>query len=158
MFTKILAAIEDLRQSQLVLDLVRKIAEPGRSEVHIVHFRLRELSGYRWYARESASEAMLVADAAVFDLRMEGIAAGAEVHDAYVDRVGQAILAEAKEIGADLIVLGRARRGELLTRLLGDTTLRVERRAACPVILVPRRVGQSVRAATSGASAPSRPS
>lgn len=158
MFTKILAAIEDLRQSQPVLDMVRKLAEPGGTEVHIVHFRLRELSGYRWYARESGSEAIFIADAAVFDLRMAGIAAGAEVHEAYVDRVAQGILAEAKDFGADLIVLGRPRRGELLTRLLGDTTLRVVRRAPCPVIVAPRRIARPVRTVTPGASVPGRPS
>ncbi|HEX3492406.1 MAG TPA: universal stress protein [Streptosporangiaceae bacterium] len=38
-----------------------------------------------------------------------------------------------------LIVLGRPRRGELATRLLGSVTMRVLRRSSCPVIVPPRR-------------------
>jgi nucleotide-binding universal stress UspA family protein len=158
MFAKILAAVEDQRHSLAVLDLVRKLAVPGQTEVHIVHFRVRELAGYRWYAPESRDQASFVAEAAVFDLRMAGLAAGAQVRSAYVDRVGDAILAEARDFGADLIVLGPPRRGELLTRLFGATTLRVIRRSGFPVLVAPRREAGRSRPATAGLSAPGVPS
>jgi nucleotide-binding universal stress UspA family protein len=154
MFTKILAAIDDLRHSEAVLDLVRKLATPGSTEVHVVHFRARELSGYQWYSRESKDEASYVTETALFDLRMAGLAVGAQVRPAYVDRIGQAIVAEARNFGADLIVLGSPRRGELLTRIFGDTTLRVVRRAPCPVLVASRRGYRPLRELTSGVSAP----
>jgi nucleotide-binding universal stress UspA family protein len=69
---------------------------------------------------------------------MAGIAAAGNVRPAIVDRVAEAILAEAEAFGADLIVLGSPRRGELATRLLGGVTLRVLRRSSCPVIVAPR--------------------
>jgi nucleotide-binding universal stress UspA family protein len=69
---------------------------------------------------------------------MAGIAAAGNVRPAIVDRVAEAILAEAEAFGADLIVLGSPRRGELATRLLGGVTLRVLRRSGCPVIVAPR--------------------
>ena len=70
---------------------------------------------------------------------MAGIAAGGDVRNAIVDRVAEAILREAEAFEADLIVLGRPRRGELATRLLGSVTMRVLRRSSCPVIVAPRQ-------------------
>jgi nucleotide-binding universal stress UspA family protein len=138
MFTKILVAIEDFDHSQSVLELVKSVATDA-TQVRALHLRERELSGYRWYSRESSSEAELVADAAVFEFRMAGLAAGGGVRHAVVDRVAEGILAEAREWDADLIVLGSPRRGEVIARLFGSVTQRVLQRSACPVIVAPRR-------------------
>jgi len=140
MFTKVLVAIDDFGQSQDVLDLVRSVATDA-TQVRALHLRERELSGYSWYSRESSSQASLVADAAVFEFRMAGLAAGGGVRHAVVDRVAEGILAEAREWDADLIVLGRPRRGEVIARLFGSVTQRVLQRSACPVIVAPRRAG-----------------
>lgn len=142
MFARILVAIGDLGESQAVLDLAKGLATESTTQVHAVHCRLRELSGYSWYARESKSEASFQAEAAVFDLRMAGLAAGAEVRNAIVDRVAEAILAEALDFDADLIVLGPPRRRELAARLFGSVTQRVVQRAKCPVIIAPRSPGR----------------
>ena len=138
MFTKILVAIDDFGQSQNVLELVKSVATDA-AQVRALHLRERELSGYSWYARESRSDASLVADAAVFELRMAGLAAGGGVRHAVVDRVAEGILAEAREWDADLIVLGSPRRGEVTARLFGSVTQRVLQRSACPVIVAPRQ-------------------
>ncbi|HCU95988.1 MAG TPA: hypothetical protein DHU96_26015 [Actinobacteria bacterium] len=138
MFTRILVAIDDSAHSQAVLDLVRAVAAEGVTEVRALHLRERELSGYTWYARESSSDASFVADAAIFELRMEGLAAGGGVRTAVVDRVAEAILAEAALFEADLIVLGPPRRHELTARLFGSVTQRVLQRSASPVIVAPR--------------------
>jgi nucleotide-binding universal stress UspA family protein len=90
-------------------------------------------------AGESGREAGYLIEAAVFELRMAGIAAAGNVRPAIVDRVAEAILAEAEAFGADLIVLGSPRRGEVATRLFGSVTLRVLRRSSCPAIVAPRR-------------------
>src|SRR5215813_15668827 len=134
MFAKILVAIDDFARSQETLDVVKGIATEGVTEVHALHCRVRELSGYSWYARENRKQASFQAEAAVFDLRMAGLAAGAEVRYAIVDRVAEAILAEALDYGADLIVLGPPRRRELTARLFGSVTQRVVPRATCPDI------------------------
>jgi nucleotide-binding universal stress UspA family protein len=138
MFTKILVAIEDLDHSQNALELVKNVATDA-TQVRALHLRERELSGYRWYSRESSSEASLVADAAVFEFRMAGLAAGGGVRHAVVDRVAEGILAEAREWDADLIVLGSARRREFTARLFGSVTQRVMQRSICPVIVAPRQ-------------------
>ena len=140
MFTKILVAIEDFGQSQNAVELVKNVATDA-TQVRALHLRERELSGYRWYSRESSSEASLVADAADFEFRMAGLAAGGGVRHAVVDRVAEGILAEAREWDADLIVLGGPSRGEFAARLFGSVTQRVLQRSACPVIVAPRQQG-----------------
>ena len=152
MFARILVAIDDFSQSQAVLDLAKGAATEGLSEVRALHLRVREVSGFRWYSRETKKEASFVADAATFELRMAGLAAGAGVRYVAVDRVAEAILAEAEEFGADLIVLGRPRRGEVLTRMFGSVTLRVIRRSRCPVLVAQRKGRRPARPLSSGAS------
>ncbi len=158
MFARILVAIDDFGESPAVLDLVKGVATDETTEVRALHLRLREVSGFRWYARETKKDASFVAEAAVFDLRMAGLAAGGSVRYAAVDRVAEAILAEARAFDAQLIVLGSPRRGELLARLFGSVTLRVIRRSRCPVIVAPPRRRGSRQAIASDTVAPGRQS
>jgi nucleotide-binding universal stress UspA family protein len=153
MFARILLAIDDVNECQAALDLVKNVAAEGVTEVRALHLRVRELSGYKWYSPESAGQASFVAEAATFELRMAGLAVGGTVRHAAVDRVAQAILAEAKAFDAQLIVLGSPRRGEVLARLFGSVTHRVIQRSRCPVIVAPRRPAVS-RPPIASASAP----
>jgi len=153
MFARILVAIDDFSKSDTVLDLVKEVAAEGVTEVRALHLRVQELSGYKWYSPEPRHQASYVAEAATFELRMAGLAAGGAVRYAPVDRVAQAILREAKAYDAELIVLGSPRRGEVLARLFGSVTHRVIQRSSCPVIVAPRRPAASPRRVAS-ASAP----
>jgi nucleotide-binding universal stress UspA family protein len=139
MFSRILVAVDAPGQSQPALDLVRQVATEGLTKVQVLHLREREFSGPSWYSRESRDQAWYVAESAIFELRMSGVAAGGNVRPAIIDRVAEAILREAEAFEADLIVLGRPRRGELATRLLGSVTTRVIRRSSCPVIVAARK-------------------
>jgi nucleotide-binding universal stress UspA family protein len=139
MFSRIVVAVDTSAGGQAALDLVRQPAAEGVTKVQVLHLRERELSGYAWFSRESRRDASYVAEEAIFELRMAGIAVAGVVRPAVVDRVAEAILAEAEAFDADLIVLGRPRRGELATRLLGGVTMRVLRRSSCPVIVAARR-------------------
>jgi len=139
MFGRILVAIDEPSQRDVALDLVRQVATEGLSQVRVLHLRERELAGHAFYSRETKDEAAFAAQSAIFDLRMEGFAAGGGVRHAVVDRVAEAILDEAKVFGADLIVLGKPRRGEFKTRLFGSVSVRVIRRSSCPVIVAARR-------------------
>lgn len=142
-------AVDAPDQGQAALDLVRQLATEGVTKVQVLHLRERELSGFTWYSRESRDEASYAAEAAVFELRMDGFLAGGNVRFAFVDRIAEAILREARAFDADLIVLGRPRRGELATRLLGGVTMRVLRRSSCPVIVAARRPARRRPAITS---------
>lgn len=155
MFRRIVVAVNTPEQGRAALDLVRQLATEGVTKVQVLHLRERELSGYSWYSRESGQEASYVAEAAIFELRMAGLPAAGNVRFAIVDRVAEAILREAEAFDADLIVLGRPRRGELATRLLGSVTTRVLRRSACPVIVAARRPAER-RPPVASSSAPDR--
>jgi nucleotide-binding universal stress UspA family protein len=157
MFARILLAIGDVNECQPVLDLVKNVASEGATEVRALHLREHELSGYRWYSPETGDQASFVAEAAIFELRMAGLAVGGTVRQAAVDRVAQAILAEAEAFDAQLIVLGSPRRGEVLARLFGSVTQRVIQRSRCPVIVAPRRPAAIPRPVAS-ASAPGQSS
>src|SRR5215469_11151902 len=88
MFARILLAIDDVNDCQAALDLVTNVAAEG-TEVRALHLRVHELSGFKWYSPESRDQASLVAEAATFELRMAGLAAGATVRRVPVDRVAR---------------------------------------------------------------------
>ena len=73
MFRRIVVAVQ--APDQGALDLVQQLATEGVTEVQVLHLRERELSGPIWYSRESGREAGYLIEAAVFELRMAGIAA-----------------------------------------------------------------------------------
>lgn len=135
MFARILVAINDFDQCQAVVDVVNAVAAEGVTQVRALHLRERELSGPDWYARESSGHASFVADGAAFELRMAGLAAGGVVRHALVDRIAEAILAEADLFNADLIVVGHPHRRELTARLFGSVTQRVVHRSRCAVMV-----------------------
>src|SRR5260370_17082903 len=105
MFSKIMVAIDQWDQGQAALDLVRQLATEGATQVKGLHLRERELSGYAWYSREGGDQASLVAESAIFELRMAGLAAGCGVRSAFVDRVAEPILREAKAFHSAPILL-----------------------------------------------------
>src|SRR5262249_55758299 len=129
---RVLVAVEDASQVKHVVELARRA---GASEARVLHLNLRENIGGRRYALESDSAASYVVEATVFELRMLGIGASGQVRHALVDRAAEAIVAEAAEWGADLIVLGVPRRGEFASRVFGSGTLRVILRAQGPVLV-----------------------
>lgn len=131
-FRRVLVSVEDASQAEHAVELARRA---GVSEARVLHLNLRESIGGRRFALETESSATYVVEAAAFELAMAGIGASGQVRHALVDRAAEAIVAEAIEWGADLIVLGPPRRGELATRLFGSVTLRVLQHAPCPVLV-----------------------
>ena len=131
-FRRVLVVVEDASQVKQVVELA---CGAGASEARVLHLNLRESIGGRRYALESDSAASYVVEATVFELRMADIGASGEVRHALFDQAAEAIVTDAAEWGADLIVLGAPRRGELRTRLFGSVTLRVLQHAPCPVLV-----------------------
>jgi nucleotide-binding universal stress UspA family protein len=66
---------------------------------------------------------------------MAGMATSGQVRHALIGKAADEITAEATEWGADLIILGPSRRGELASRLRGSVTLKVLQHAPCPVLV-----------------------
>lgn len=76
-------------------------------------------------------------DTVVAAARREGVACGVEI--VYGTDVAHEIVAEAEQLEADLIVLGRRGRRGLARLLVGDATAKVAGNAPCNVLVVPRQ-------------------
>jgi len=105
LYQRVLIAVADADQVGPVAELARRA---GVREARVLHLNLRESYGGRRFPLET---------------------------DAAASYAAEAITAEAAEWGADLIILGPARRGEFATRLRGSVTLQVLRHAPCPVLV-----------------------
>jgi nucleotide-binding universal stress UspA family protein len=131
-YQRVLIAVADASQVGPVVELAR---QAGVGEARVLHLNLRESYGGRRFPLETDATASYAAEAAVFELRMAGMAASGLVRHALIGKAAEAITAEATEWGADLIILGPPRRGELASRLLGSVTLNVLQHAPCPVLV-----------------------
>jgi nucleotide-binding universal stress UspA family protein len=131
-FRRVLIPVVDASKAEGAIEVARRA---GATEARVLHLNLHENIRGRHFATESDSAASYVVEATVFELQMAGIGATGVVGHALVDRAAEAIINEAVEWGADLIVLGHSRRGELGTRLYGSVTLRVLQHAPCPVLV-----------------------
>jgi nucleotide-binding universal stress UspA family protein len=134
-FRRVLVAVEDASQVEHAVELARRACVPGVTEARVLHLNLRESIRGQRFTLETESEASYVAEATVFELRMADIGASGYVRHAPFDKAAEAIVTDAAEWGADLIVLGAPRRRELRTRLFGSVTLRVLQLAPCPVLV-----------------------
>ena len=145
LYQRVLIAVADADQVGPVVELARRA---GVREARVLHLNLRESYGGRRFPLETDAAASYAAEAAVFELRMAGMTASGQVRHAVIGKAAEAITAEATEWGADLIILGPSRRGELATRLLGSVTLHVLQHTPCPVLVAaPADKADSHRAA-----------
>jgi nucleotide-binding universal stress UspA family protein len=131
-YQRALIAVADASQVGPLVEVARRA---GVGEARVLHLNLRESYGGRRFPLETDATASYAAEAAVFELRMAGLAASGLVRHALIGKAAEAITAEATEWGADLIILGPPRRGELASRLLGSATLNVLQHAPCPVLV-----------------------
>jgi nucleotide-binding universal stress UspA family protein len=138
-FKRVLVPVNDVSQVEHVVELARRA---GAGEARVLHLNLHESIGGRRFPIETEPSATRVVEAAVLELSMAGIGATGHVRRALVDRAAEAIVAEAAEWGADLIVLGLPQRGEFATRLFGSVTLRVLLHAPCPVLVASAGIGR----------------
>jgi nucleotide-binding universal stress UspA family protein len=132
LYRRVLIAVADASQVGPVVELARRA---GVREARVLHLNLRESYGGRRFPLETDAAASYAAEAAVFELRMAGMAASGQVRHALIGKAAEEITAEAAEWGADLIILGPSRRGELASRLRGSVTLKVLQHAPCPVLV-----------------------
>ena len=129
---RVLIAVADANQVGPMVELARRA---GVREALVLHLNLRESYGGRRFPLETDAAASYAAEAAVFELRMAGMAASGQIRHALIGKAAEAITAEAAEWGADLIILGPSRRGEFAARLRGSVTLQVLQHAPCPVLV-----------------------
>lgn len=88
-------------------------------------------------SKDISPEPRRLVDDLVRHLRERGLAARGKVRAGLYDDVADDIVAEAKDVGAGLIVMGCRGRSDLSCWVMGSVSHAVIRRAACPVLVAP---------------------
>jgi len=138
---KVLVATDGGRHSEIALEMLTRLGDPGRVEVHVLTvdsftfaMELAEQLGH--YSPEAAAaDAQRVADETVAGLKAAAFTAtGGSVEG---DEATE-ILRVATERGAELIVVGSAKERWLDTVVLGSVSSSVVHASSCPVLVVHR--------------------
>ena len=141
---KILCPIDFSEHADLVVEWTIHLAQEHASEVVLLHayhlpVEFQQLEGAYlppdfWYSVKEEAEKTLAGY--VDALRERGIAVEAVVREGYPATV---IVDEAREINADLIIIGTQGLSGLKHLLLGSVAERVVQRAPCPVLTIKTR-------------------
>ena len=115
------------------------LARLGSGVVDVLHVCEVRRCGRGAVVGESPKEAEAVLGPTVAELRNSGVMARAQIRVAVTHRVAEQILCEAREIAADVIVIGESGRSRL--RGLWDPRVgaQVVRQAPCPVLVARAR-------------------
>lgn len=145
MYSRILVPIDGSATSDCGLTEAIKLAKDQKARLRVLHvvdepFFIYDMAGYRTDIKGAMKEggAHLVTCAMAAAVA-QGVEAETDVVDAGTQPVAERILEDAKEWGADLIVMGTHGRRGFATRLLGSDALAVLRGFAAPVLLVKAR-------------------
>ncbi len=147
---KILLATDGSADAELALSTAVDIANSTDSELHVVTvgpgnpdpvYGIHE-AGLRYETYEQALEAVEREARKVLDEQVRKVKElGGTVTEAYLrrgERRDQAIVRQADEIGAGLIVMGSRGLGGFRRALMGSVSDSVVRHAHCPVLIVRR--------------------
>jgi nucleotide-binding universal stress UspA family protein len=138
MYEKILVAIDQSPVAEQVLTAARELAQLSSGEVRVLHLREREIMGVRAGAvsYEGTDEARATADRAVRALAQEGIKASGEARSTQFGHAAREIVGEARDFGAEIIVMGSRGHSDLAGLVLGSTAHKVIHLADRPVLVV----------------------
>jgi nucleotide-binding universal stress UspA family protein len=137
MYDKVLVAVDHSEVSERVLAAARDLALLSKGEVWVVHLREREvIAQLGRVPSESESEAEAAVTSALESLNAVGVRAHGEVRDTLFGHAAREIIEEARERGADVIVMGSRGRGDLTGLVLGSTAHKVIHLADRPVLVV----------------------
>jgi nucleotide-binding universal stress UspA family protein len=138
MYEKILVAVDHSEVSGRALEAARNLASLSHGEVWVLHLREREMMGKTGLmtSLESAGDAGDAVTAAVETFTQAGIKAHGVLRDTLFGYAAREIVADAKEHGADVIVMGSRGRGDLAGLVLGSTAHKVIHLADRPVLIV----------------------
>ena len=138
MYEKILVAVDHSDVTPRVVDAARGLAALSNGEVWVIHLREREMMGKTGLLTSSESIEASGADvkSTVDALTKAGITAHGVVRDALYGHAASEIVSEARERGADVIVMGSRGRGDLAGLVLGSTAHKVMHLADRQVMVV----------------------
>src|SRR2546425_5948498 len=108
MFSKILVAVGGPDDAEETLSVVSGLAKAFNSEVLVVHMRERVVTSAATIEKETIPEAFRFGVKIADQLVQAGIKARADIRGHRPDRLAEFILDDAKEVNAQLTIIGRA--------------------------------------------------
>jgi nucleotide-binding universal stress UspA family protein len=137
MFNTIVWATDGSENADKALLVAKALAGENRGSLVVVHIveRYTTKTGLAVYADEEQVEAKL--KKVVEELSGEGLTATLKIVDHVGPQPAHEIADLAREVGADLIVVGTRGHAALSGLLLGSVTMRLLHVAPCPVLVVP---------------------
>jgi len=137
-YDRILVAVDHSEMSDRAVIAARDLATLSKGEVWVLHLREREMAVKTGVLTpdETTEEAKAAVAASVEVLTQGGVTAHGEVRHTIFGYAAREIVNDAKEIGADVIVMGSRGRGDLAGLLLGSTAHKVIHLSDRPVLVV----------------------
>lgn len=145
MYKNILVAIDDSETSRCALVEAMHIAKTNQAKLYITHVVDEVLLNIHGHAMldmgdaNAAAANLRHAGQELLDTALKG-AAGIEAETVLLEarkrRVSETIVDKARELGVDLIVIGRHGRGGLATFILGSVAEQISKIAEPSVLLV----------------------
>lgn len=138
MFKVILWASDGSEHSDRALQLARQLAEANSARlvaVHVGEIMVGRAGGYPVQPDEDEVERAI--QARVKELKEAGVDASYELRGTTAGGAAHALADAAKDVGADVIVMGTRGQGALAGLMLGSVTQRLLHVTSCPVLAVP---------------------
>ncbi len=138
MYDRILVAVDHSEPSDRAVLAARDLAVLSNGEVWVLHLREREM-GFKTGVLppdETTEQANAAVAASVDVLVQAGVKAHGEVRPTIFGHAAREIVDDAKEVDADVIVMGSRGRGDIGGLLLGSTAHKVIHLSDRPVLVV----------------------
>jgi nucleotide-binding universal stress UspA family protein len=135
-FERIVLAIDAVDDAHGALAAAVDLASKSGGEIVVVHVHDLGLTSRETVDLETHDEAGLLVEAVVDVVRKHGVRARGELRAARSVEVAREILAAARDLQADSIVLGSRGLGGFAGLLMGSVAYRVIQHADCPVVVV----------------------
>jgi nucleotide-binding universal stress UspA family protein len=139
MFKSIVWANDGSEAAQRALPLVKEMARPGGATITIVHVveRVEGSGGVGPTRRVDEPQLQAELERLVSELEQDGFNASLYINADVGARPASEIIKQAREVGADLIVVGSHGHTIIGGLLLGSVAYRLLHVAPCPVLVVP---------------------
>jgi nucleotide-binding universal stress UspA family protein len=137
-YGRILVAVDHSKPSDRAVLAARDLAVLSKGEVWVLHLREREM-GFKTGVLppdETSEEAKAAVAASVQVLAQAGVKAHGEVRNTVFGYAAREIVDDAREVDADVIVMGSRGRSDITGLLLGSTAHKVIHLSDRPVLVV----------------------
>jgi nucleotide-binding universal stress UspA family protein len=136
LFETILVAVDHSDHSHRAFQAAKQLAKSTGGKVRVVHIR-ETLPGRTGPVPDFTDQDAILVEESIRELVQEGVAASGVVYDSHhARRVAAAILEEAEDSGASMIVIGSRGLSDLIGLVVGSTTHKVLHLGTLPVLVV----------------------